>query len=167
MRSWTILITTVILVTFGHAAVYPWIPLAPWWVRAPDKDTPASVNIQQLGGSYVYSTAEGKAYHTLAPAAVIQPPVASVHVQAVPALTVQYLPTGQAILVPAAPVAEVSAPRSSAGDDPQQEDASESAPESSANEVGSEPEDAGDQGQPREPAPVTEQPEDNEAAESS
>ncbi|XP_065077045.1 uncharacterized protein LOC135700455 [Ochlerotatus camptorhynchus] len=158
MRSWVILIVSSALVAVSQAAIYPWIPFAPWWVRAPDKDTPAAVNIQQHGGNYHLSTVEGKAYHALAPAHVFQPPVTAVHVQAVPSASLQYLRNGQAILL-------LSPPTAPAG----QQAVADGAPDAgttAVEEEPTEPSNDADQDEPREPAPVTEQPEENEATES-
>lgn len=158
MRSWTILATVAVLSSLTHGALYPWFPVAPpWWVRAPDKDLPASVNLQQVGGSYSLSTVEGKAYQAVAPSAAIQPPppVTAVHVQAVPSVAIRYLPTGQAVLVPA--VAAVNP-----GNAPEQPQASGADEPEAAAEGEGEP-----ATEPREPAPVTEQPdEEDEVTES-
>lgn len=156
MRSWTFLATVAALSTLAHGALYPWFPVAPpWWVRAPDKDLPASVNLQQVGGSYSLSTVEGKAYQAVAPSVAIQPPpVTAVHVQAIPSVAIRYLPTGQAVLVPAVAVANP-------GNAPEQSpaDGSEAAAAVGEGEPAVEP---------REPAPVTEQPDegDDDATES-
>uniref|UniRef100_A0A1Q3FQZ9 Putative conserved secreted protein n=1 Tax=Culex tarsalis TaxID=7177 RepID=A0A1Q3FQZ9_CULTA len=154
MQSWTILTTAAALATLAHGAIYPWYPIAPppWWVRAPEKDIPASVNLQQVGGSYSFSTVEGKAYQAVAPSSAIQPPpVTAVHVQGIPSVAIRYLPTGQAVLVPS--IAVVNPAGSAAPEQP-----------SHAND---QPESADGEGEPtaeppREPAPVSEQPQERE-----
>ncbi|XP_058824914.1 uncharacterized protein LOC131685298 [Topomyia yanbarensis] len=160
MSHLTILVlTTIICVTVIHASVLPWLPFAPWWVRAPNKDTPPVVNIQRLGGNYAYSTAEGKAFEALVPASVVQPPVAAVHVPAFSDLTVHYLPSGQVVLVPRG--SSVTVPTDT-------DDGGEAGTTTEGNEIetANDPAELNDPEQPVEPAPITEQPEDNEATES-
>lgn len=158
MHSSVILIISSGLIAVSQAALYPWIPFAPWWVRAPDKDAPAAVNIQQHGGNYHLSSVEGKAYQALAPATVFQPPGSTVHVQAVPSASLQYLRNGQAILLltpPAAPSEQRA------------EDGASSNAEPTTEEQPTEPSNGANQPEQREPAPVSEQPDENEATESS
>ncbi|XP_055616800.1 uncharacterized protein LOC129762515 [Toxorhynchites rutilus septentrionalis] len=151
MYSVTIVTIVMLFGTIGHASVYPWIPIAPVWLRAPEKDTPPSVHIQQSGGSYAYSTAEGKAYQALASVPVIQPPVTSVQLQAVPAVSVRYLSSGQAVLLPPLPPAVPSATDIT-------DDAGEGTTEATGNEIDDEPTEPRNGGeQPQESAPVTEQ----------
>ncbi|XP_055585884.1 uncharacterized protein LOC129738661 [Uranotaenia lowii] len=170
MRSWTVLAVLATFLAMGHTALVPWIPLGPWWYRAPDKDIPPSVNIQQLGGSYVYNTAEGKAYQAVVPvppATFVQPPI-PVQVQKVPTVALHYTPAGQGYLVPANSVPqesssekETTSPPESPADGPQEE---------TATETNDERRDWNDDGnnngstEPprRDPAPVSEEPEENE-----
>ncbi|XP_058443204.1 uncharacterized protein LOC131425381 [Malaya genurostris] len=167
MHQLLTLVTMVAFTTVIHGAVYPWVPFASWWVRAPDKDIPPVVNVQQLGGNYVFSTAEGKAYQAVAPASVIQPPLATVHVQALSGLSVQYLPSGQAILVPTGAVVGNADPDTSNSSDDAVGQGTTT--EINENETANEPAEINDEvnsEQPEDPAPVTEQPEDNEETES-
>lgn len=158
MRSWAFLFIAIAFVAASQAAIYPWIPLPPWWFRAPDKDTPPVVNIQQHGGNYHLSSIEGKAYQALSPASVVQPPVSAVHVQSVPAASLQYLQNGQAIVLISPAVPQSAAGTGDAGSGTVTE-----APGSESTEPGN----VADQDPPREPAPVTEQSEDYDATESS
>ncbi|KAL9694961.1 hypothetical protein quinque_014246 [Culex quinquefasciatus] len=128
MRSWTILATVAAFAILTHGALYPWYPIAPppWWVRAPEKDIPASVNLQQVGGSYSLSTVEGKAYQAV---------------------------NGQAVLVPSiAVVNPAGSPREQPSDADGQPEPAEGEGESAAEPAA-----------PREPAPVTEEPQEEEA----
>ncbi|EAT42719.1 AAEL005768-PA [Aedes aegypti] len=154
MRSWVFVAVTLTFVGAIQAAIYPWIPLSPWWFRAPDKDTPPVVNIQQQGGNYQLSSVEGKAYHALSPATVVQPPVSAVHVQSVPSASLQYLQNGQAILLISPQVAPSSGGQGGA-DDSNSETGTDN-PEGEPTK----PNNVADQESPREPAPVTEQSED-------
>lgn len=166
MRECLILVTAV--AAFGsitNAALYPWIPIAPWWVRAPDKDTPPVVSIQQSGGNYAYSTAEGKAFQALTPAAAVQPPpVAAVHVQSVPAVAVHYLPGGQAVLVSGGPLASAANPSADTSYDEGLETTTELGEEEASTD---DPAAVAVPEQPREPAPVTEHQEENDALQGS
>ncbi|EDS37033.1 conserved hypothetical protein [Culex quinquefasciatus] len=156
MRSWTILATVAAFAILTHGALYPWYPIAPppWWVRAPEKDIPASVNLQQVGGSYSLSTVEGKAYQAVVPSLAIQPPpVTAVHVQGIPSVSIRYLQNGQAVLVPSiAVVNPAGSPREQPSDADGQPEPAEGEGESAAEPAA-----------PREPAPVTEEPQEEEA----
>lgn len=156
MRSWTILATVAAFAILTHGALYPWYPIAPppWWVRAPEKDIPASVNLQQVGGSYSLSTVEGKAYQAVVPSLAIQPPpVTAVHVQGIPSVSIRYLQNGQAVLVPSiAVVNPAGSPREQPSDADGQPERAEGEGESAAEPAA-----------PSEPAPVTEEPQEVEA----
>ncbi|XP_062540902.1 uncharacterized protein LOC134208947 [Armigeres subalbatus] len=166
MRSWSFLFVAFACVAVNRAAIYPWIPLSPWWFRAPDKDTPPVVNVQQQGGNYQLSSIEGKAYQSLTPAAVVQPPVSAVHVQSVPSASLQYLKNGQAILLISPPVPP------STGNAPGESENSVNDPNIATDNPNGDATpteliNAANQEQPREPAPVTEKSEDYDATESS
>ncbi|XP_053681910.1 uncharacterized protein LOC128732641 [Sabethes cyaneus] len=168
MRECLILVTAIATIgSISNAAVYPWIPIAPWWVRAPEKDTPPVVSIQQLGGNYAYSTSEGKAFQALAPAAVGQSPVGTVHVQTLPGVAVHYLPGGQAVLVPAGSLAAAANPPSldSSTDEGLETTTTEYTDEEASTDPAAVSVDGVNPEPPREPAPVTEHQEENEAIE--
>ncbi|XP_055525714.1 uncharacterized protein LOC129718695 [Wyeomyia smithii] len=163
MRECLIIVAAIVTIgSISNTVVCSWIPLAPLWVRAPNKDIPPVVNIQQLGGKYDYSISEGKAFQALVPASV-----GSVHIQTVPAVAIHYLPGGQAVVVPAGPLPTAS----SHSTDPSADEGLETTTEYTEEEASTDPATiAVDESNPvqlREPAPVTEHQEENEAVERS